>query len=375
MHEVAGLRILIVVSSDFGELGTAMYMFEGTGISVHLLLPPRLHQQNSQLAPHTVSAYGDAVQLLEKIRDYEPQLLLLMSGASLFFTGLLSMVDLQLVLQQARSMGIPIATTDPLLGETLSEENFHPLGWTKEMFQRAATMQNCLRGVHHLYLSPMQCSQFAHSFFNSRVVISKEQKTAMFEGLHHGQCKLASLQWLFVISKTDYQLQCALHGRLAFDDMLLAKIQQTLGAKRQPVLLAPLEACQSLQGRISGNVVLMPLCGYEQFRALLITAEHVFYWNVMSNSVLVRIANGGSVFFMDVGHLARYIPSLVPLAMKSYYANAQLSMLDPKQVLDSGDLDQRARLQPETFSPTRAALQALPSPEALLALLCGVAGA
>ena len=375
MHEVAGLRILIVVSSDFGELGTAMYMFEGTGISVHLLLPTRLRQQNSQLAPHTVSAYGDAVQLLEKIRDYEPQLLLLMSGASLFFTGLLSMVDLQLVLQQARSMGIPVATTDPLLGETLSEEYFHPLFWTKEMFERAAAMQTCLRGVHHLYLSPMQCSQLVHSFFNSRVVISKEQKTAMFEGLHHGQCKLASLQWLFVISKTDYQLQCALHGRLAIDDMLLVKIQQTLEAKRQPVLLAPLEACQSLRGRVPGNVVLMPFCGYEQFRTLLITAEHVFYWNVMSNSVLVRIVNGGSVFFMDAGHLARYIPSLVPLAMQSYYASAQLPMLDPHQVLDAVDLADRARVQPETFSPARAALLALPSPEAVLAVLCGVAGA
>ncbi len=375
MHEVAGLRILIVVSSDFGELGTAMYMFEGTGISAQLLLPARLHQQNSQLAPHKVLAYSGAAQLLEKIRDYQPQLLLLMSGASLFFTGLLSMVDLQLILQQARSMGIPVATTDPLLGETLSEENFHPLGWTKEMFQRTAAMQICLRGVHHLYLSPMQCSQFTHSFFNSRGVVSKGQKTAMFEGLHQGQCKLASLQWLFVISKTDYQLQCALHGRLAFDDMLFEKIQQSLGAKRQPVLLAPPEACQSLQGRVSGNVVLMPFCGYEQFRALLITAEHVFYWNVMSNSVLVRIVNGGSVFFMDAGHLARYIPSLVSLAMQSYYANAQLHMLDPQQVLDAGDLDQRARVQPEAFAPACLALQALPSPEAVLALLLGVAGA
>ena len=371
MPELAGLRIFIVVSSDFGDLGTAMYMFEGTGISAQLFLPARLYQQNSQLAPHKVSAYSGAAQLLEKIRDYQPQLLLLMTGVN----SLLGMVDLQLILQQARSMGIPVATTDPLLGETLSEENFHPLGWTKEMFQHAAAMQTCLRGVHHLYLSPMQCTQFVHSFFNSRVVISKEQKIAMFEGLHHGQCKLVSLQWLFVISKTDYQLQCALHGRLAFDDMLLAKIQQTLGAKRQPVLLAPPEACQSLQGRISGNVVLMPLCGYEQFRALLITAEHVFYWNVMSNSVLLRIVNGGSVFFMDPGHLARYMPALVPLAMKSYYANAQLPMLGPQQVLDAVDLADRARFQPETFSPARAALQDLPSPEALLALLCGVAGA
>ncbi len=119
----------------------------------------------------------------------------------------------------------------------------------------------------------------------------------------------------------------------------------------------------------------MPFCGYEQFRALLITAEHVFYWNVMSNSVLVRIVNGGSVFFMDAGHLARYIPSLVSLAMQSYYANAQLHMLDPQQVLDAGDLDQRARVQPEAVAPACLALQALPSPEAVLALLLGVAGA
>jgi hypothetical protein len=372
MLEVTGLRILIVVSSDFGDLGTAMYMFEGTGISAELLLPARLHQQNSQLAPHKVSAYSGAVQLLEKIRDYQPQLLLLlMAGVN----SLLSMVDLQLILQQTRSMEISVATTDPLLGETLSEEKFHPFGWTKEMFERAAAIQTALRGVHHLYLSPMQCSQLVHSFFNSRVVISKEQKTAMLVNLQQGPLNIASPHWLFVISKTDYQLQCALYGRVTVDGTLLEKIQQSLEAKRQPVLLAPPEACQSMRGRVSGNVVLMPFCGYEQFRALLITAEHVFYWNVMSNSVLVRIANGGSVFFMDTGHLARYLPSILPLAMQSYYANAQLPMLDPHQVLDADDLADRTRVQPETFSEARAALQALPSTEALLALLCGMAGA
>jgi hypothetical protein len=371
MHEADGLRILAVVSSDFGELGTAMYMFEGTGISAQLLLPARLHQQNPQLAPHKVCAYSGAAQLLEKIRDYQPQLLLLMSGVN----SLLSMVDLQLILQQARSMKISVATTDPFLGVLIPEEVVHPLGRANEGRKHAEAQQICLRDVHHLYMSPVPGSQFSHSFFNPAVVISKAQKNALLADLQQGPLNLASPHWLFVISGVDYQLQCALHGRLAFDDMLLAKMQQSFGAKRQPVLMAPPEACQSLRGRVSGNVVLMPFCGYEQFRALLITAEHVFYWNVMSNSVLVRIVNGGSVFFMDAGHLARYIPSLVPLAMQSYYANAQLPMLDPQQVLDAGELDQRALVQPETFSPARAALQALPPPEALLALLCGVAGA
>ena len=371
MHEAEGRRILAVVSSDFGELGTAMYMFEATGISAQLLLPARLHQQNTQLAPHTVSVYGSAAQLLEKIRDYRPQLLLLMSGVN----GLLSMEELQLILQQARAMEISVATTDPMLGVPLSEETFHPLGWTKEMCQRAAAMQTCLQEVHHLYMSPVPGSHFVHSFFNPGVVISKAQQLALRADLQQGTLNLASPHWLFVISNTDYQLQCALHGRLAFDDMLLEKMQQSLGANRQPVLLAPTEACQSLRGRVSENAILLPFCGYEQFRTLLITAEHVFYWNVMSNSVLVRIVNGGTVFFMDAGHLARYIPSLVPLAMQSYYANAQLPMLDLQHVLEAGELAQRALVQPKTFAPARAALQSLPSPEALLALLCEVARA
>ena len=371
MHEADGLRILAVVAPDFGELGNAMYMFEGTGISVQLLLPARFHQQNPQLAPHKVCAYSGAAQLLEKIRDYQPRLLLLMSGVN----SLLSMVDLQLILQQARSMEIPVATSDALLGVQLSEKTFHPLGWTKEMCQRVAAMQTCLQDAYHLYTSPVPSSLFVHSFFNPGVILSKAQQSALLSGLRHGLLDLASPHWLFVISNTDYQLQCALYGRLAFDDMLLEKMQQSLEAKRQPVMLAPPEACQSLRGRVSETVILMPFCGYEQFRALLITAEHVFYWNVMSNSLLVRIVNGGSVFFMDAGHLARYIPSLFPLAMQYYYANAQLPMLDPRQVLDAGDLAQRARVQPANFAPQYAALQALPSPKAVLVLLCGMAGA
>jgi hypothetical protein len=371
MLETANYRILAVVSSDFGELGTAMYMFEGTGISVHLLLPTRLYQKNSQLAPHTVSAYGSAAELLLTIQKFSPQLLLLMSGVN----GLLSVEELQLILQQARSMEITVATTDPMLGVPISEESFHPLGWTKEMCQRAAALQTCLQDIHHIYLSPVQCSPLMHSFFNSGAVMPKAQQLALHVGLQQVSFNSTRPHWLFVISNTDYQLQCALHGKLTFDGILIEKMQQSLWANRQPVLVAPAEACQSLQGRISESMVLMPFCSYEQFRALLVTAEHVFYWNVMSNSVLFRLINGGSVFFMDVGHLARYIPSLVPLAMKSYYANAQLPMLAPEQVLDTADLTQRALLQQDTFAPSRAALQGLLSPAALLALLCRGTGA
>lgn len=371
MHKTTDHRILVVVSSDFGELGTAMYMLEGTGIKAQLLLPTWLYQHNYQLAPHKVCAYSGAAQLLEKIRDDQPQLLLLMSGVN----SLLSVVDLHLILQQARSMKISVATTDPFLGIPLSEEAVHPLGRTNEGRKHAEAQQICLRDVHHLYVSPVPSRHFSHSFFNPMAVISKAQQLALLAGLQQGPLNSDRPHWFFVISNTDYQLQCALYGRLAFEGMLFEKIQQTLGAHRQPVLLAPTEACQALRGRLGGDTVLLPFCGYEQFRALLITAEHVIYWNVMSNSVLVRIINGGSVFFMDEGHLARYIPSLVGMAMKSYFANAPLPMLDPKQVLTTDDLAQRALAQPETFAPSREALQRLSSSQTLLTFLCGAAGA
>lgn len=370
MHKTTDRRILVVVSPDFGELGTAMYMLEGTGINAQLLLPTWLYQHNSQLAPHQVFTYSGAAQVLEKVQDYQPQLLLLMSGVN----SLLSIVDLQLILQQARSMQISVATTDPFLGMPLSDEAVHPLGRTNEGRKHAEAQQSCLRDVNHLYLSPLPNRHLSHSFFNPLAVISKAQQLALLAGLHQGPLNFDRPHWFFVISNIDYQLQCALHGRLAFDDMLFEKIQQSQGANRQPVLLVPTEACQALRDRVCGDAVLLPFCGYEQFRSLLITAEHVFYWNVMSNSVLVRIINGGSVFFMDVGHLARYIPSFVAQAMHSYYANAELPMLDPKQVLDKGDLDHRALLQPETFAPSREALQRLTSPQTLLTSLCGAAG-
>lgn len=370
MLEEHASRVLALVSDDFGELANAMYLLDGTGASVRLLLSPRLQEHNPELSPHTVARYHSAADVIEEMRQFRPQRLLLMSAYLFGVNGLLNLQDVEQILREARTLGVVSATTDPFLGmlSALSESTFASTQGAAAMMHFGA-LHEALRELPHLYLSPMPRSPSVHTFYNPRVIISKVQKAMAFASLWQGLLKLAAPHWLFVISSADYKLQCALHGRLQFDAMLLEKTQQCLLANRRPILLAPPQACESLRGCSHESVILMAFCNYNMFRTLLLTAEHAFYWNALSNSVLGRIVNGGSVFFMDVGHLARYIPPIVPLAMQSYYANAQLPMLDPSQTLDAGELAQLARVQPETFAVARAALQALPLPAELLASL------
>ncbi len=357
MAEASPPSILAVLSSDFGELANALYLLDGTWARAHLLLPPRLYEQNRDVAPHDVSTYRQAADVLAGLRQRTPKLLLLMSGYLFGVNALMTVNELAEIVRESRTMGIPLATTDPFLGvlSGVSEETFvHPQ--RAAMARHFAEVEKLLHGVTHLYLSPMPASPSSATFYNSRLLLSPEKKSIR-------------LHWLFVLSLEDYIAQCSVLGRSVFDEMLLRMMSDTIVEGRRPVVLAPRVANESLAGRIPEGGTLLNFCNRETFRSWQLTAEHVFYWNIFSNSVLARVANGGPVFFLDSGHLARSIPSMVSIAMRSYYANATLPMLDPRARLSVTELAQRSQIQRETFAPALAGFRLLPSPDEMISSL------
>ena len=102
------------------------------------------------------------------------------------------------------------------------------------------------------------------------------------------------------------------------------------------------------------------------FLGLLLEAEYAFYWNVFANSVPSRLVNGLPVFFFDTGHMARSIPALLDLGLRSYYPGAQLPLLDIKRAIDRQVLARYAQGEVDSLAPAVQRLRAGPTPDQML---------
>lgn len=342
--------VLVIVGTDFGELSNTLQLLEGTRVRARVMLAAALHAQNPDLPGLAVELLRSRDQVLEAIRTERPRVLLLMTGYFLVAQQLLGYGDLESIVQVARGVGVRVVTSDPLLGCAAHVAD-------------AAAVRGLLAEAVHVHLAPAPRTPLSRPCHNPRVVLSAAQRASLAENLGEMGVTLAPPFWLFVISGMDYRLQCRLQGRAQLDARLQAFGRQARAAGRQPVFLIPPLACESLAGEASGAALTLPFCSYRSFLAVLLHAEHVFFWNILSNSVLIRVANGGSVFFFDEGHMARFIPALRPLALESYYRDAPLPWLDPAQSLDAQFLEQAAAGQPATFAPALEALQSLPTPD------------
>ena len=135
-------------------------------------------------------------------------------------------------------------------------------------------------------------------------------------------------------------------------------------AGRRAVLLAPTERLRTVGERLSreaddvaSRVTIMKACRYTLFIQLLITAEHAFYWNRFSASILARLINQRSTFSFETGHLAAAMPAVESVAERHFYAGCDWPALDASRPLDADALaelasDQQTRL----FDPVLANL-------------------
>jgi hypothetical protein len=108
------------------------------------------------------------------------------------------------------------------------------------------------------------------------------------------------------------------------------------------------------------------------FTRLLLAAEHAFYWNVFSNSTLVRGLNHRPVHFFGRGHMVHAIRPVFDAGMRLYYRNAAPTMLDPREELLADRLAELARAQDRDLEPLLQLIRALPTPEEMVEELLSV---
>ncbi|MEQ9410470.1 MAG: hypothetical protein RIK87_22235 [Fuerstiella sp.] len=341
-------RILIVVSQDHGELFNAVYLLEGMNIDALLLLPQRLHVLNCEDLRIPCAAFDSCSTLLNQVRLYRPDIVLLFSGYLLVMNQLLTSQKLEQLVTTLNSEGIMLATSDPFLGllsqaRVRTTELNHPAAdQIRRQFEQVASL---LQNVTHVSHAPARAElHTTHlSFFNPRYGAepAAPQATA---AEHHTESRPT---WLFVLSTEDFGMQCHLHGTDAFCQTLANLLRQTLVGRRLPVLVAPTSCLAAVQ-RL--NAADEPVHGYdslsyEKFRDLLNRAESAFYWNQFSASVLHRILHHQPVFLFDQGHLSRAVPAFGRHARDHFFRDCELPVLEPHQPLTPEALRPLAALQ------------------------------
>lgn len=358
-------RVLALVSHDFGELANTANFLAGVPVHARLLLPPRLQALNPVMAPHEVAPLGDRDAVLAELARLRPQLLLLMSGYLLAFNRLLSAADLAAILDEARRLGTRVATTDPFLGVWQGPQaHRHPS--QGEGAQALAEVAALLGEAGHLYPAPMTTAPGQHAWFNETAHVPAGAMPALAELLSQAPTGLTLPFWLLVLSAEDFRMQSQLQGRAAFEAQLLALAAAAASQGRRLVGLMPDMACESLRQLDGGLGLWLAFCDHARFRALVLCAEHAFYWNRLSNSVLTRLAHERSAFFFSEGHLSQVLPQVGALARASHFAGAPTPLLAPGASLEAQDLATLARLQHQDLAPARAALRALPGPSEVI---------
>jgi hypothetical protein len=363
----------LVVSDDHGELSNAVWLLLGRRFQAELLVTPKLHALNTGVLPAPARPYTSVQEVIEAAQRLRPDAVFLLSGYLYSASGIFDLDETRELVDALHALPTRIVTSDPFLGllsdvtSALSSMDGDRQALARRLYAAGAA----LKDEWHVYPVMPESQQPARrvAFFNPRMLVPESDRVALRNGLAvHLPFDPQRPRWLYVLASEDYAVQTALHGRDAFHALLVQRLEDAHRRGRQPVLLAPQACADAVRaaGRGMPSALLLSFCSHGMFLGLLLEAEYAFYWNVFANSVPSRLVNHLPVFFFDTGHMARAIPSLLDLGLRSYYPGAQLPLLDIKRALDPQVLAPYAQGEVDSLALAAQRLRAGQTPDQML---------
>jgi hypothetical protein len=345
-------KLLFVLSQDYGELFNALYFAAGAPFTSVFALPPRLHQVNERTLPVAAHVYRTAEELAEIVDRERPDVVMLFSGYLFVVNKLLTQVALASLLNEWRGRGIRLVTSDPSLGliaqgGELFQTHFAAAPLLAEHFR---WLSDALAGAYHVYLASdgIETNRRHGSYFNPSHVlgVTELERRAATLGTWSAIDR-TKRRWLFILSPEDDAIQAAALGRKEFARDLAARLRDVEQAGRQSVLIAPSACLNAVQatGIAPANLIALSGCGYLRFMLLLYDAEHVFYWNLFSASMLGRVINQQTVFTFAPGHLAHALREIRVLGSRHFFLGEEPTMLNLADSLDADRLTELAATQ------------------------------
>ena len=351
-----GPRLLFVLDNDFGELTTVKYFLLGQELAARstLLLPDRLYAHNADTLPGRTHRYASVNDILQVVDREHPAVVFLCSGYLLWDHLAFTANELEHLVDGLRARGCRIVTADPFLGMlsrqdprtliTIDVPTSHPV-WTAEQLRETkrpveermrvafAESERILRDTHHVYPAggdvpvddAAKTDERNLAFFNSHLVRppSRTRDTTV------------TPHWLFVLTGADCGVQMLYHGEAGFADLVASKLVETVAAGRHPILIAPGDFIEKLMPRMptAEGIDVLPYAPFIRFMSLLLGAEHVFYWNAVSHSLLIRLFNQQPIVLFDRGHLLRNAGGIRDRIVRWYYQGWEPPIRDHRERL------------------------------------------
>lgn len=386
-------RLLFVLDHDFGELATVKFFVLGQELAgrATLLLPERLYVHNVDAVPGRTHQYGSVEDILQAVDREQPQIVFLCSGYLLCEHLEFTPDDLGRLIDQLRERGCRVVTADPFLGMLSKQDprtliridipTQHP-EFTVEQLTEAkrpaeerlwagyTQSEQILRDTYHLY--PSYCDVAEDdvaetdarniAFFNDRLVRPASATPV----------EAAKPHWLFILGTPDCEIQALFEGA-AFVDIVASKLVETLGAGRHPILIGPRAFVDQLVLRMptAEGIDILSQCPFTQFYALLLSAEHAFYWNVVSHSLLIRLYNRLPIVQFDRGHLVRTAPAIYDRIVGWYYQGWEPTLRDHREPLTLETVTRWAEEYGRQADRLMGRYRRAPSPDQMIADLMG----
>lgn len=374
------LKVLLLVSGDFGELTRAVFFALEPEFAGCLLIRPSLHAVHGGDLPVPSQMYESVADVLAAVERFRPDAVLLFCGYLFAHDRIFSDAELERLVGELLRRGYPVLTSDPLVGwlrevaawaatrpeagrqdgqrplETLTAEELEEE--QKRFFDREFGRVYALLGpLPHVYdLNPppdlVSPGSLAHS--NHNMVVPPGGVPGLAEVRRALGLDPARPRWLFVVSGEDYRRLTEAGGRatpaevrqhqVRFHELLADQMYEALAQGRQPVLIAPQECTfeVGLRSTPADGVVLLPTCRLSRFVPLVLEAEYAFYWNMFSHSLKFRTVNQLPFFLADCGHMGRSSNAFRERTARCYYVAGVPPFLDFSQPLDAGELARRA---------------------------------
>ncbi len=371
-------RLLFVIALSYGEMGSAMHILNGQ-LFQHpptILLPPTVYTNNKFGLPGKVHKYTSIRDVIKQVETGRPDIVFLNSGYLFAIKKTFSLDQLTELTRFLNKRGCRVVTTDPFLGliPHLTPEDLSDHMPAREWFFYSVT-HACrhFQTTLHYYPYPLEASDFQPAYpcvscRNRKLELTPAQletNSLRVRGRSRAEVKP---QWLFVLAGSDFYVQCIQHSPQGFGDLLVTKIRETLRADRHAVVLAPDGCIEYLSEQLQqeAGITLLPHCSYSLFFALQMEAEYAFYWNIFSNSLMLRGINGLPTFFFDKGHMNYGISSLYEVGLVRYYRGWEPRYLRIGEEILPDQLALYAEEYRQAIKQLLLPIQDLPSPHQML---------
>lgn len=366
------MRLLVIVSGDYGEIGAAMYFLQGLK-PAHVpvvLLPASRARAMSAMPGIDLRTYEGIADIRRALAGAAFDIVLLSSGYLLTITTGLGLVDVVGLIRGLRRRGVALLTSDPYLGLLPSPASLS-LGDLRRRDGRSAFIGACvlypvrhlLWDVWHIYPAPIdrlpaRPGARRLSYFNA----AAQDDFPVSRGDAAGRPT-----WLFILSMADYTMLMKANGE-RFVARVVERLEDSVALGRDALLIGPEALVAAVRERVGerAGIALQSETPYANYMHNLMRAEYAFYWNYFSFSIIHRVLANLPVFFFDEGHLPHILPAVGEAGIRLFYDGWRPPVLPVGARLGEEELSWRARDAMENFRRIADGMKRCLTPQELL---------